>query len=77
MDSPKTPSLTLSDHNPEDWLTLREVAGELRVSEGTFRSWIRKGKGPNVYWVGGKHGTVRFKAGDVLSWLEAQSRDAR
>lgn len=47
-------------------LTAREVAGTLSVSTETVLRWARRGEIPAVRLPGG---AVRFRAGDLDSWL--------
>lgn len=54
------------------WLTAREVADMLGVSEWTVRSWARRETaGPPFYRIGG---SIRYDRDEVLAFRAAQRR---
>jgi excisionase family DNA binding protein len=54
----------------DDLLTVDELAEELRVPAGTFRSWRAQDKGPRSFKIGRR---VVYRRSDVTAWLEAQA----
>lgn len=60
---------------PARFLTLREVAAMLGVSEPTVYGWRYKGEGPPGYRLNG--GRVRFRESDVAAWVEEQRDQPR
>lgn len=50
-------------------MTVDEVAAELRVPVGTFRSWRSLNRGPKSFRIGRR--VVYYRA-DVEAWLAAQ-----
>lgn len=59
----------------DDLLTVDELAEELRVPAGTFRSWRAQDKGPRSFKIGRR---VVYRRSDVAAWLSAvEARTAR
>lgn len=56
----------------ETWLTVRDVAARLRVSEWTVRRWLRgrELRGRNL----GGRGGYRVRASEVARFMEADTR---
>ena len=52
----------------EELLTVSEVAGILRYTEGTVRYWIREGKLPAIQVTGGREYRIRLP--DFLAFAE-------
>jgi excisionase family DNA binding protein len=52
-----------------DLLTVEEIAAELRIPEGTFRTWRANDKGPKSFRIGRR---VVYRRADVEAWLAAQ-----
>lgn len=56
-----------------EWLTNRQFAAVLGVSESTIRAWRSKGRDlPPSYRLAG--GPLRWRRSEVVAWLE-QSRE--
>lgn len=55
----------------DDLLTVDEIAAELRVPEGTFRSWRSRNQGPRSFRLGRR---VVYRRSDVEAWLVAQEQ---
>ncbi|NKY60805.1 helix-turn-helix transcriptional regulator [Nocardia flavorosea] len=53
----------------EDWMTRREVAGYLRVSQGTLANWATQRKGPKFVRLGG--GKVLYNRAAVNDYLNS------
>jgi len=58
----------------EQLLTAEEVAERLQVKVDTLHQWRWLGKGPRAVKVGRKF--VRYRAGDVNDWIDAQTEQA-
>ena len=58
---------------PDDFLTIREVADLLKVSDKTVRRLEARGELPG-FRVGAQ---VRFRREDIDAWVEAQQRASR
>jgi excisionase family DNA binding protein len=54
------------------YLTEGQVAEMLRISRRTLQAWRLRGGGPPYVRVGPR--MVRYRAGDVLHWLETCAR---
>ena len=54
------------NQNDETFLTVDEVAGQLRVSTQTVRRWIKHGELPG-YRVGRR---FRIRRADLVEWIE-------
>jgi predicted DNA-binding transcriptional regulator AlpA len=65
-ESPYTP------HVNDELLTMKEVAGVVRVPVATLRYWRHLGTGPHSFRVGR---SVRYWCTDVLHWLGQRSND--
>ena len=65
-ESPDTP------HANDELLTMKEVAGVVRVPVATLRYWRHLGSGPRSFRIGR---SVRYWRAEVLHWLEQQSND--
>ena len=59
-------------HANDELLTMKEVAGVVRVPVATLRYWRHLGSGPRSFRVGR---SVRYWRTEVLHWLEQQSND--
>jgi len=59
-------------HAGDDLLTMKEVAGVVRVPVATLRYWRHLGTGPRSFRIGR---SVRYWRTEVLHWLEEQSND--
>ena len=55
----------------DDLLTVEEIAAELRVPAGTFRSWRSRKVGPRSFKIGRR---VVYKLSDVKAWLDKQEQ---
>lgn len=55
----------------DDLLTVDELAEELRVPAGTFRSWRAQRKGPKSFKIGRR---VVYRRSEVEAWLAAQEQ---
>ncbi|EXG80270.1 helix-turn-helix domain-containing protein [Cryptosporangium arvum] len=51
-----------------EWLTVDELAAELKVPKATIYKWRANREGPRAAQIG-RH--LRFRRGDVDAWLEA------
>lgn len=56
----------------KEWLTIDELAEELKVSKNTIYDWRHKGTGPRAARLGNH---LRFRRQDVEKWIE-QHMDA-
>lgn len=57
----------------ENWVTIDEVAGHLKVHKDTIRSWIKK-KGFPAHKIGKQW---RFRLSEIDKWVESgKSADA-
>ena len=52
-------------------LTVDEAAERIGVSPWTLRKWRSLGLGPNYVRLGGQLGTVRYRACDLESYINA------
>lgn len=52
------------------WLTPKEAAAYLRMSERTLEGWRRAGRGPQFARPGGK--LVRYRFSDLERWLREE-----
>jgi hypothetical protein len=68
IESPAMPG-----YRPDDLLTERQLAEELRKSEATLARWRRTGTGPPWLRVGK---TPLYRWSDVQRWLEQQREDS-
>lgn len=50
------------------YLTRRQVAEELQVSEGTLANWASNNKGPKCVRLGARGGRVRYPAQEFYEW---------
>lgn len=55
----------------DNLLTVEEVADELRVPAGTFRSWRAQGRGPRSFKIGRR---VVYRRADIEAWLVKQEQ---
>ena len=55
-------------------LTARELAEQLGVSAESVLRWTRGGELPAIHLPGG---AIRFREGDIESWLEARATPRR
>jgi len=55
------------------YLTTREAAIVLGYSSGTLRNWRSKGEGPGYLKL--ETGTVRYRAKDIIKWMEGKTND--
>ena len=69
--TPRTESAD-TPHANDELLTMKEVAGVVRVPVATLRYWRHLGSGPRSFRVGR---SVRYWRTEVLHWLEQQSND--
>jgi predicted DNA-binding transcriptional regulator AlpA len=53
------------------YLTRRQVAERLGVSEGTLANWSTQGKGPKCVRLGARGGRVRYPAEAYFEWERA------
>jgi excisionase family DNA binding protein len=56
----------------DDLLTVDEIAEQLRVPAGTFRSWRYRDIGPKSIKLGRR---VVYRRSDVEAWLAKQEQD--
>lgn len=54
---------------PDPWVTVKELATELRVEPGTIYTWRYRGTGPAGCKIGG---AVRYRRSVIDKWLVAQ-----
>ncbi|MCB9718384.1 MAG: helix-turn-helix domain-containing protein [Myxococcales bacterium] len=67
---------SFGDYHPDDRVS-RPVAAQLcgPVSPRTLEDWARDGKGPPFQKLGtGRSARVVYRVGDLLDWLDAQTR---
>ena len=57
------------DGDPDELLTLAQVAAELKVSREALYRWRRRGSGPPAIRLPG--GTVRIRRSALTGWLRA------
>lgn len=55
-----------------EFLTTKELAGRLGVSQRTVQGWAKNGTGPKQVKLGG--GTVRYRLIDVEAWEKRNER---
>jgi len=67
-ESPGTP------HANDELLTMKEVAGVVRVPVATLRYWRHLGSGPHSFKIG-RH--VRYWKADLVLWLTEQTNRAQ
>ena len=53
------------------YLTPRELANLLRLSQGTVTNWRRAGKGPRFVRA---ESTIRYAVSDVERWLRSENK---
>ncbi len=58
-----------AEYRDDDLLTSEEIAGFLRVAEGTIRNWVSSGSIPYVKL----GGFVRFRWKDLKKWFDSRS----
>lgn len=63
----------MSTTTVDDWLTLDDIAGDLKVPLDTVYQWRRKGTGPRGHKFG-RH--IRVRRGDYEQWLAARADHA-
>lgn len=54
----------------DEYLTSREVAAWIRMSEPTLCRWRQRGIGPHVVWLAPT--SPRYRRADVEQWLAMQ-----
>ena len=59
----------MDENRPAVWLTVREVADELRVDEETVRRWIRAKQMPAMS-LGSRKGGYRVRRSDLEQFIE-------
>lgn len=64
--------LPTSGKDPDEYLTLREVCAELKISRSTFYDWRQKRKAPPCTIL--PNGGIRVVRRDLDAWLD-QCRD--
>ncbi len=52
-------------------LTVEQAAGRIGVSPWTLRKWRSIGQGPKYVRLGGRLGTVRYRACDLETYIDA------
>lgn len=57
--------------DPQELLTLSELAEYLKVSTYTVRVWRKKGIGPTASLVNGR---LRWRLADVDAWVEREAQ---
>lgn len=55
------------------YLTRRQVAERLQLSEATLAKWSTRGVGPKCIRLGEVGGRVRYPAADYYEWERAQN----
>ncbi|MFC8125979.1 helix-turn-helix domain-containing protein [Streptomyces sp. NPDC057302] len=55
---------------PDTWLTAKDVAGLLGVSQKTLQKWRTARKGPRFHRLGAVGGRVRYAPADVSAFQE-------
>lgn len=60
-----------------DYVTIREAAGRLRISERTLRKYLKDGDLPCYRATGRPKGKILLRWADVDSWLERHRVQAR
>ncbi len=68
---PRTNTVPFPERDPEDLLTLSEVADILRVPVNTLRWWRQIGTGPDFFKIG-RH--LVTTVGDVRRFIREQRR---
>ena len=61
----------MSDAQPAVWLTVHEVAEELRVDEETVRRWIRKAE-LLAMSLGSRKGGYRIRRADLDAFIQGR-----
>lgn len=70
---PARPSF--GDYHPDDVVSRKIAAALLGVSPRTTEDWARAGKGPPLRKLGSARSCrVLYRVGDLLEWLDAQTR---
>ena len=59
----------MSDREREEWLTVQEITGLLKVHEESVRRWIRSGELPAIL-LGSSKGGYRIRRDDYEQFLE-------
>lgn len=60
------------DHQPEQWLTIREVAARLSVGVSTLYLWISKGEFPKGVKIG--RNSTRWSQRSLESWMASRAQ---
>jgi predicted DNA-binding transcriptional regulator AlpA len=58
---------------PDEWLTVEQVCGELKITRRTFDRWRATGTGPRCERIGG-HGPLRSRRSWVEEWVTGGQR---
>lgn len=59
---------------PDQLLTVREVAALCNVRPGTVYEWVATGKIPHYKLGGTSASSIRFSRADVIAWLKSGRR---
>lgn len=70
--SEETPATVQTDNN--DWMTVKQVCEELKISDSTFYAWINAGLLPEGVAFGPK--SKRWKMSDIRAWQKSKNHDA-
>jgi excisionase family DNA binding protein len=54
----------------EEWLTVKEIASALKVTEETVRRWVREGELPALAL--GRKAGLRIRASDLQAFIAAR-----
>jgi len=60
------------DGGPDDLLSTKDLAAWLGLNPQTVKLWRLRGTGPKFVKLGAQR--VRYRRGDVLSWLKQRTR---
>ena len=61
--------MTETENTRDEWLTVQEITGILKVHEESVRRWIRSGELPAIL-LGSTKGGYRIRRGDYDQFLE-------
>jgi excisionase family DNA binding protein len=64
----------MTDIDGDEWLTVQEIAAEIKVDEETVRRWIRRGQLPYLELGAGKAG-YRIKRSDLNQFVAQRYRE--
>lgn len=59
----------------DEWLTVKEICEELKISRRTFDRWRATGTGPHFERLGG-HGPLRTRRSWLEAWISGEPHSA-